>query len=201
MADEQKSQRGWLGGVAGAVVVALLAGGSAPWWWELIRPEPKADVSHAVTNGPANSAIVEPPLASPARALGATEVPKTNETPDTVNHLEPKQVLKGAHSEALVSTSGYFRAVIQPDCNFVVYQVSRPVWASDTQGRGSACSAVMQADGNVVVYNEEGVAVWAAGTDGNPGANVVMQDDGNLVIYSAGRALWATDTSVNVGHR
>ena len=132
----------------------------------------------------------------------ATPVPTPEPAPPPVvaaapaDRLSPGQRLKGAGSEAIISKNGFFRAVMQGDCNFVVYNPPRALWASGTQGRDSACTAIMQGDGNLVVYTQGGAAVWASGTQGNPGAEVVMQDDGNLVIYSAGRALWASNTVV-----
>jgi len=133
---------------------------------------------------------------SPATPAPAPEPAKPVVAAAPSDRLSVGQALKGAGSEAIVSKNGFFRAVMQGDCNFVVYNPPRALWASGTQGRGSACTAIMQGDGNLVVYNEGGGAVWASGTQGNPGAEVVMQDDGNLVVYSAGRALWASNTVV-----
>jgi len=130
---------------------------------------------------------------------GGSDTPRPAKAPATAAHgdrLNNGQSLKGAASQEIVSKSGFFRAVMQNDCNFVVYNPPRALWASGTNGRGAACNVVMQLDGNLVVYTEAGQPVWASNTSGNPGAEVVMQDDGNLVIYAAGRALWASNTVV-----
>jgi hypothetical protein len=176
----QKKSLLWLWILIGVVVVILIA---AALFFMMRSGKPDAS---AGTASPATPATSAPPA----------EAPKPTPAAAARDRLSIGQALKGAGSETLVSNNGYFRAVMQGDCNFVVYHVPRALWASGTQGRGSACTAIMQGDGNLVVYTENGVAVWASGTQGNPGAEVVMQDDGNLVIYNGGRALWASNTVV-----
>ena len=169
-----KSSLLWLWILIG-VVVALLIAVALYFMLRSKTPDGPAKIDAPATTAPA---------AEPAKAQG----PK--------DRLPVGGRLAGAQSEAIVSSNGFFRAVMQTDCNFVVYHPPRPLWASGTQGRGSACTAIMQGDGNLVVYTQDNVPVWASGTQGNPGAEVVMQDDGNLVIYNAGRALWASNTVV-----
>lgn len=54
---------------------------------------------------------------------------------------------------------------------------------------------VMQGDGNLVVYDAAGRARWATGTS-VLGSFLVMQGDGNLVMYdAAGAPVWTTATS------
>jgi hypothetical protein len=130
---------------------------------------------------------------SPATPVPA---PKPAVAAAPADRLSTGQTLKGETSDAIVSKNGFFRAVMQTDCNFVVYNAPRALWASGTQGRGSGCFVAMQGDGNLVVYTQGGVPVWASGTNGNANAEVVMQDDGNLVVYAGGRALWASNTVV-----
>ena len=170
----------WLWILIGVLVVAAIVAAI----FFMMRPNkpkvPPAGTTEATKPPPAVTA--EPPKPAPA--------------PAPRDRMVTGQALKGAASEAIVSANGYFRAVMQGDCNFVVYHTPRALWASGTHGRGSSCVAVMQGDGNLVVYNEGGGAVWASGTHGNPGAEVVMQDDGNLVVYNGGRALWASNTVV-----
>jgi len=152
----------------------------------MMRSKPSPGPDKAPT-----TAVATPPTAAPP-----PEAPKPVVAAAPADRLSIGQSLKGAGSEAIISKNGFFRAVMQGDCNFVVYNPPRALWASGTQGRDSACTAIMQGDGNLVVYTQGGAAVWASGTQGNPGAEVVMQDDGNLVIYSAGRPLWASNTVV-----
>lgn len=98
-------------------------------------------------------------------------------------------------NQSLVSVDGRFHLILQGDGNFVLYEGSTPLWASNTFGQASA-NAIMQSDGNFVVYTSTGHAVWNSGTFNHPGAFVVMQDDGNLVVYSPSgpTALWASNT-------
>ena len=191
----------------GPMTVAKLGPAETPkkpsllWLWILIGVVAVILIAAALfymmrAQGPDAPTGKEAPATSPPPAAPVTaEAPKPT-PPAPRDRLPMGGRLEGARSEALVSNNGYFRAVMQGDCNFVVYHVPRALWASGTHGRGSACFAVMQGDGNLVVYTADGGAVWASGTHGNPGAEVVMQDDGNLVVYNGGRALWASNTVV-----
>lgn len=187
--------------VEGPMTIAKLGaveatGGKASllWLWILIGLVVVIAIAAALFFMMRASGPDAPPATAPTSKPAVAETPKA--APATRDRLTSGEALKGPDSGAIVSKGGYFRAVMQGDCNFVVYHPPRALWASGTQGRGSACVAVMQGDGNLVVYTEGGAAVWASGTHGNPGAEVVMQDDGNLVIYNAGRALWASNTVV-----
>jgi aqualysin 1 len=94
---------------------------------------------------------------------------------------------------AITSPDGRFRAVMQPDSNFVLYQGSAPLWAS---GQKAATWIVNQPDGNLVMYTYDAVPVWASNTAGNGASTLVQQNDGNLVLYrnSDNRATWASGT-------
>lgn len=114
--------------------------------------------------------------------------------------LAPNQSLVGELDEQ-ISTSEV-RFVMQHDCNLVAYHGSKPVWATNTNGKGSHCVAIMQHDGNLVLLRGgDGKVLWSSRTDKNPGAWLSAQWDGNVVIYpkgqaKAGRALWATNTVI-----
>ncbi|MCC3650612.1 hypothetical protein LIX60_03700 [Streptomyces sp. S07_1.15] len=57
-----------------------------------------------------------------------------------------------------------YRAVVQYDGNFVLYDVNgRALWATGTYGRPGAYLAV-QDDGNLVMYTRNGGALWATNT-------------------------------------
>lgn len=99
-------------------------------------------------------------------------------------------------NQRLTSPSGAYHVVMQSDCNLVLYQGSRSLWASASHGGGDGCFAIMQEDGNVVVYNAANQALWASNTTGGRDTSLVVQDDGNLVVTSGGRALWSSDTHV-----
>ncbi|SDJ04586.1 D-mannose binding lectin [Frankineae bacterium MT45] len=91
---------------------------------------------------------------------------------------------------SIVSPNGAYRATIQTDGNFVVYQGSKALWSTRTTGSGATLA--MQTDGNLVIYRA-GKALWASHTTGTA-SSVDMQNDGNLVIYGSGRALWSWRT-------
>lgn len=98
----------------------------------------------------------------------------------------------------LVSDNGQFRAVMQEDGNFVVYDGDEPLWASETMGKGGKI-LVLQEDQHLVMYDvaEGGSAVWATQVygKGDSPCHLVMQDDGNLVQYNANmEAMWCTRT-------
>ena len=83
-----------------------------------------------------------------------------------------------AVGESLVSSNGYFTAVMQRDGNFVTYTKPEPVlkyakWATNTVRPLGDYVLVMQNDGNLVIYNNDlarndyagGSVIWAADTD------------------------------------
>ncbi|KAG1339303.1 Mannose-specific lectin [Cocos nucifera] len=94
-------------------------------------------------------------------------------------------------------TWGPYALTMQTDCNLVLHDSGRAIWASGTYDKGSNCFLRMQSDGNLVVYGNGNNPLWASNTGGNQGTYVcILQRDRNVVIY--GPALWATDTQ-NVG--
>jgi hypothetical protein len=98
--------------------------------------------------------------------------------------------------EALVSSSGWVRLVLQGDGNLVLYreQIARRLWESNTTGQ-PVTRVVMEADGNLIAYSSQGATIWVSGTDGNSGASALLRDDGNFVILDgAGSLLWTSDT-------
>jgi hypothetical protein len=123
-----------------------------------------------------------------------------------------------AVGRALVSSDGRFRATMQHDGNFVVYDGTHPIWATQTDGKKRApYRLAIQPDGNVVVYGSSDkdvtvsgfgvcraaspcIAMWATGPRGGKSSGtgpytLTMQDDGNLVLYdSTGLPLWASGT-------
>jgi hypothetical protein len=66
-----------------------------------------------------------------------------------------------ARGEQIVSSNGLYRAVMQHDGNFVVYNEDKAIWASKTYGKGDR--VVLQYDGNLVVYDGTR-ATWSSGT-------------------------------------
>jgi lambda family phage minor tail protein L len=82
-----------------------------------------------------------------------------------------------AVGESLVSSNGFFTAVMQSDGNFVTYTKPEPVqkyakWATNTIRPPGDYVLVMQNDGNLVIYN-----------------NALARND-----YEGGSVIWSTDT-------
>ena len=100
--------------------------------------------------------------------------------------------------QSLVSSNGYWTAVMQTDGNFVTYSKPEPttkfsVWATNTVRPVGSYTLVMQNDGNLVIYNNAvarndyagGSVVWATGTDKvavASGASFYRVDDANQFI-------------------
>src|SRR5581483_5427267 len=66
------------------------------------------------------------------------------------------------------SCDGRFSLVMQTDGNLVLYQGSRALWATGTNGQGYI--AIMQGDGNFVEYAADGRALFSSRTNGHSGA-------------------------------
>ena len=112
-----------------------------------------------------------------------------------------------AVGESLVSSNGFFTAVMQSDGNFVTYTKPEPVskyakWATNTVRPIGDYVLVMQNDGNLVIYNnalarndyEGGSVIWNTGTHRAAtasGASFYQVDGGNQFTPSnafSGRA-------------
>ena len=105
-----------------------------------------------------------------------------------------------AVGESLVSSNGFFTAVMQSDGNFVTYTKPEPVlkyakWATNTVRPIGDYVLVMQNDGNLVIYNnalarndyEGGSVIWNTGTHRAgtaTGASFYQVDGGNQFIPS-----------------
>jgi hypothetical protein len=95
--------------------------------------------------------------------------------------------------KSLASPNGRYRATVQSDGNFVVYDsVGTPIWSSVTF-RYPGASVVLQDDGDLVVRSGQTV-VWNTDTaTAGGGSRLFMQNDGNLVLYNArNRPMWSS---------
>ena len=93
--------------------------------------------------------------------------------------------------QSLTSRSGIYRAEMQNDGNFVLYESTHPIWHTNT---ANSDRITLQSDGNLVVYNGNN-PTWASGTQ-YKGYRLDLQDDGNLVLYdNNNQAVWATNTN------
>jgi hypothetical protein len=100
-------------------------------------------------------------------------------------------------NNAIYSKNKIYKLVYQDDGNLVIYKNGQPIWATNTNNKGTG-RAIMQGDGNLVIYTLEGKPIWASNTSAPKfnGSRLVMQDDGNLVIYMTnGKPAWASNTN------
>jgi len=98
-----------------------------------------------------------------------------------------------AAGKSKVSCDGRFTLAMQGDGNLVLYQGTRALWHTFTNGRGGALAA-MQGDGNFVLYTAAGAPLFHTNTSRYPGAWLAIQNDGNLVIYQGTTPRWASNT-------
>ncbi|MFJ6621088.1 hypothetical protein ACIQOW_26365 [Kitasatospora sp. NPDC091335] len=99
--------------------------------------------------------------------------------PNTHTIWDDEPLYQGWHVDS--STT---RLIMQTDGNLVVYQMGKPVWASNTNNCGY--KAVMQSDGNLVVYSANGGVCWNLGTYGHPHAKLMVNDNGTVAVYWGG---------------
>ncbi|KAL0922439.1 hypothetical protein M5K25_006426 [Dendrobium thyrsiflorum] len=94
-------------------------------------------------------------------------------------------------------TQGPYLFIMQQDCNLVLYDNNRAVWATGTNGRASGCVLTMQINGNLVIYSGIRV-IWASNTSRQIGNYyLILQRDRNVVIYdNSNNAIWATGTNI-----
>ncbi|MBN8552678.1 MAG: hypothetical protein J0L52_07270 [Caulobacterales bacterium] len=104
-------------------------------------------------------------------------------------------------NQQIRSANGRFHLIMQSDCNLVLYEGGRALWASGTVGRGQGCRAVMQGDGNFVVYSDAQAPLWASNTAGRSGASLRLEDSGNLQVLAGNRSVWQSDTAQGGGGR
>ncbi|XP_020574364.1 mannose-specific lectin-like [Phalaenopsis equestris] len=109
------------------------------------------------------------------------------------DRLNAGQSLGGGQSLA----QGPYIFIMQKDCNLVLYDNNKAVWATGTNGKASGCYVTMQRDGNLVIYSGTRV-IWASNTNRQNGNYyLILQRDRNVVIYdNSNNAIWATGTNV-----
>lgn len=96
--------------------------------------------------------------------------------------------------------NGNYKAIMQGDGNFVIYNGSSATFSTRTSG--SNCFAKMQTDGNFVIYNSSGSALWATRTNLNGSSHsysLVLSSSGELNVKdnTNGYKLWSTKNSIS----
>lgn len=84
----------------------------------------------------------------------------------------------------IYSENEEFRAILQDDCNLVVYASDGDVvWSTGTRGEAEECLLVEQTDGNVVLYGPER-SLWNANTrTKTTDPRVYLNNRGTLLVY------------------
>lgn len=94
--------------------------------------------------------------------------------------------------ECISSPNKQYRAVLQGDGNFVVYNYKNTaIWSTGTHYMSTPLNLKMQPDGNFVLYSN-GVARWSTGTNGTYGKyRLELDNNGALkLINSKGSIIW-----------
>ena len=109
-----------------------------------------------------------------------------------------------SRGQQLVSPNSKYKAALQADGNFVVYnnQTGRALWHTSSYGRQTKIMYVGMLGGLVMYGGSTSDVIWSnqywQGNTRNAN-RMVMQDDGNLVVYAppsqGGGAVWATMTN------
>ena len=103
----------------------------------------------------------------------------------------------------LISTNGLYKAVMQEDGNYVIYNTTNktPIWATATTGITEATlpfKVVMRADGYLLITDNTNKTVWKPLWTGSIGVGpfkTVLQDNGEIVIMNGGGTIIWNSTS------
>jgi subtilisin family serine protease len=106
----------------------------------------------------------------------------------------PDRLIRGQtlHAgDSLRPGNGQYTLDMQPDGNFVLYNLSRqPLWHTHTD-KNPGSYVTFQPDGNVVLYRSDNVPLWYLNTHGTASAVFVVQNDSNIVLYGpSGEVYW-----------
>ena len=129
-----------------------------------------------------------------------------------INQINQNDVLVGPRCMtsglSLVSQNKSYKAVMQPDGNFVVYQGSKAIWATHHNTPLNSTTPItpinkpyrlcVEAAGNIVVRDKNNAAAWSSDSGGKDLGpfKLVMQNDGNLVLRGKNVPVWASKWTV-----
>ncbi|CAF1515779.1 unnamed protein product, partial [Adineta ricciae] len=110
--------------------------------------------------------------------------------------------------EALTSSNGAYRLIMQEDGNLVLYVSEKcipvnAIWSTGSFSNGPHRFQI-QTNGNLVAYNGKNQAMWNSNSSRQnvERGHLVMQNDGNLVLHDNNhRAVWASNTCCFIAPR
>jgi hypothetical protein len=122
------------------------------------------------------------------RATEPVSATPTSNTMHAGDQLQEGQFLR--------STDGRYRAVLQTDGNFVVYDGAKAIWWNGVKDYFGLNHIVLGADGDLVArLNVNDAPLWSTQTKGSDADRLVMQTDGNLVMYNDRyQPIWSSKT-------
>ncbi len=115
----------------------------------------------------------------------SASLPKSK--PDVCGRLVAGQELR--RDNALVSCDGLFSARVEKSGSLVIYERTKPIWTTGTDGSGATTASFLES-GNLVLTAGPvaGKVLWQTSTPGTPAATLEMQNDGSLVLLDGSRA-------------
>lgn len=90
--------------------------------------------------------------------------------------------------QCLVATTNAYRACMNIDGDFVVYNTSSVLWHMSTSGKGTALyHLVMEERGSLIFYDGKNASLWFSANHTinctKPAYLQMQHTDGNLVVY------------------
>jgi hypothetical protein len=96
------------------------------------------------------------------------------------------------HGAQLRSQNHQYRAVMQADGNFVIYDASgAATWATASEGADEVL--VMERKSDLVIYRGGTTPVWHTSTHGFRAAHLRLRNGGSLVVHRRRQTLWSSN--------
>ena len=158
-------------------------------------------VQAVAENDPAHTIMAS---AKEASSWEQFDIVIVNKNPETaVNNSNRDTIYRDQRlniNEFLISKNGKYKAKMQDDGNFVVYNEhsGKAIFETNTWAYGAGAFFILQGDGNIVLYGRNSEVLWHTNPDIFTADKLVMQDDGNLVAYvNNGPPVWASKWNNN----
>lgn len=147
-----------------------------------VTSTPSETGTSQVTSQTGSHTSSPPPTYVPEDAAVVKDIPRIHT--NTIDPTGARGLTELRQGESIMSANKQYRATIQPDGNFVVYNADGSAkWHTRTHGTANGPFAVkFRSDGQLVIVDSGDNTIWSSGKPGTAVA-LVMQDDGNLVVY------------------